>query len=64
MHCHGCGVEIKAGLRPTVVVQKAMGLMLNTADRDELRSGDSRPLFCSACQERENNADMVASFLP
>jgi hypothetical protein len=46
------------------MIQKSTGLVLSTADRDELQPGDIRPFFCSACQERENNADMVTSFLP
>ena len=46
--CQGCGHEIKAGLRPAVVVQKAMGL--GPTDRDD----EVRPLFCAACQERDD----------
>lgn len=54
MVCTHCGLEVtlKAGHRPTVVVQKAVGFeAVNTVDRDEVRSGDH--WVCPACEERQ-----------
>jgi hypothetical protein len=55
MTCTRCGATMKAGIRSTVLVQKAVGLVaLESADRDEVRPGDS--YYCPACQEeRERN---------
>jgi len=47
--CQACGREIKAGLRPAVVVQKAMGL--GPTNRDD----EIIPLFCVGCMDREED---------
>jgi len=56
MHCTRCGAEIKAGLRPRTMIQKAAGLVLCDADRDEVRPGDVWSEQCPDCEdERESN---------
>lgn len=49
MRC-ACGNEMKAGLRSTVMVQKARGLVLSDAIRDEPRSGDT--YVCPVCRDQ------------
>ncbi|MDO8357289.1 MAG: hypothetical protein Q7U76_12940 [Nitrospirota bacterium] len=53
MRC-ACGNEMKAGLRSTVLVQKAKGMVLCDADRDQVKSGDT--YVCLVCIDRGNHS--------
>ena len=52
--CQRCGLQLKAGLQPTMLIQKSSGLVPCAADQAPVPSRDA--WTCRTCQQSETES--------